>query len=84
MRVYIRQNGRTWPPIPCPLWLIKLGIRTCNSDLIRRYIPEDSKRYIDALDFAEIDKALRILKEYKGLKLVEVSSNDGNQVTITA
>ena len=54
-----------------------------NNPLILKHIPEKDRKYIDMIDFHKISKCMDILKEYRGLNLVEVKSSDGTEVRIT-
>lgn len=82
MKIYIKENGKRIV-IPLPLSLVKLGINFMNSPLILKHIPEKDRKYIDIIDFHNLSKCVGILKEYKGLNLVEVKSADGTEVHIT-
>lgn len=84
MKIYIRTNeGRSFR-IPAPLWIVKaaLGLGGVGVSIGRRYISEESRPYVDAVDFRELRKGFEVLKDYKGLKLVDVKSSDGTEVTI--
>lgn len=85
MRIYIKTDDGKVFKIPAPFWLVKgaLGLGSFGVAIGRRYIPEESRQYVDAVDFRELRKGLGVLKDYKGLKLVEVRSNDGTEITIT-
>jgi hypothetical protein len=85
MRINVRTNDGKNFKIPAPLWLVKGALSLGSFGVIigRKYIPENSRQYVDAVDFRELRKGLEVLKDYKGLKLVEVKANDGTEVTIT-
>jgi hypothetical protein len=84
MRIYVKTNDGKVIRIPAPLWLVKgaLGLGNFGVIIARRYGPEESRQYIDMIDFHELRKGFDILKEYKGLKLVDVKSGDGTIVEI--
>lgn len=85
MRIYVKTNDGKVFKIPAPLWLVKgaLSLGSLGVAIGGKYIPEDSRQYVDAVDFRELRKGFGVLKDYKGLKLVEVKANDGTEVTIT-
>lgn len=82
MRLYIRINGGKRLFFPIPIGIAKLGCRVVNSSIVRRNIPQDTIQYIDCIDFKKLAESFDVLKEYKGLKLVDVHSSDGTEVTI--
>jgi hypothetical protein len=84
MRIYVKTNDGKVIRIPAPLWLVKgaLGLGNFGVKIARSYAPEESRQYIDMIDFHELRKGFDILKEYKGLKLVDVKSSDGTVVEI--
>ncbi|MBV7274267.1 hypothetical protein JMF89_02940 [Clostridiaceae bacterium UIB06] len=82
MRVYVKTNKMAFI-IPLPNALLKLGVSLIRTPFIQKYIPEKDKKYINIINFKELSNCIDILKEYKGLKIVDVHSKDGNHVTIT-
>lgn len=50
--------------------------------IAKRYVPEEQRQYIENIDLRELRKGFDVLRDYKGLKLVEVKSMDGTEVTI--
>ena len=84
MRVYIKTNEGRVLRFPTPLWLVSaaLGFGKFGTSIAKRYVPENEQQYLDVVDFHELRKGFSILKEYKGLKLVEIKSSDGTEVTI--
>lgn len=81
MRVYVKTNGRKFF-IPVPLCIANLGISIMQSSLVQRHIPEKDRKYVNIIDYNALRKCISDLKEYKGLKLVEVKAKDGTEVTI--
>jgi len=82
MRILIKDNNRKFT-IPAPFWLIEFGLKVAGSSLISRTVPADKRQYIEMIDFKELSNGLSILKKYKGLVLVHVVSEDGEEVKIT-
>jgi hypothetical protein len=76
-------NGRSFK-IPAPIGLVQaaLGFGGFGVSIARKYITEEQRQYIDCINFRELRKGLDVLRDYKGLKLVEVKANDGTEVTI--
>jgi hypothetical protein len=84
MKIYVKlNNGRSFR-IPAPLGLVKglLGLGGFGVSIARRYIPEEQRQYVDCIDFDELSKGFDVLRDYKGLKIVEVKSQDGTEVTV--
>ncbi len=84
MKIYIREkNGRRFF-IPIPLSIAGVGCK------IAAYVLEKSGKYLDdqqsdivgCIDFDKLAKSLKYLRGYRGLKLVEVTSKNGEEVTI--
>ncbi|NMM62508.1 hypothetical protein HBE96_07345 [Clostridium sp. P21] len=82
MRVYIK-SGNVGFTIPVPNMFLKFGISIVNTPFIQKHIPEEDKKYVNIIDWKQLSGCIDILKEYKGLKIVDVHSKDGSHVTIT-
>lgn len=82
MRVYVK-SGKVRFIIPIPFIFLKLGISIFSSSFVRTHIPQKDRKYFDMIDFREFSKCLGILKQYKGLRLVEVRAKEGTVVVIT-
>ncbi|MBC8061693.1 MAG: hypothetical protein H7Y18_13640 [Clostridiaceae bacterium] len=84
MKIYIRLNTGRRFKIPAPIGLVKmaLGFGGFGVSIARRCIPEEQRYYIDIIDFKELRKGLDVLRNYKGLQLVDVKAMDGTEVTI--
>ena len=84
LKIYVKlNNGRSFK-IPAPIGLVKaaLGLGGLGVSIARRYIPKDQVHYIDSIDFKELRKGLNVLKDYKGLKMVDVKTEDGTIVIV--
>lgn len=84
MKIYIKiRDGRNFK-IPAPIGLVKVAIRLggFGVSIGRRYIPQKQRQYIDCIDFRELRKSLDVLRDYKGLKMVDIKTEDGTAVTI--
>ncbi|MBW9154128.1 hypothetical protein [Clostridium estertheticum] len=84
MRIYIREKTGRKFFIPVPLGIAgaacKIADFVCKR--VDKHIDAQTKEILDCIDFNELAKGLKYLKGYKGLKLVEVKSQEGNEVTI--
>lgn len=82
MRIYVRTNEgiRFW--IPLPYWLIKLGTGNLTRKTMMKYIPKEQRIYVECIDFSKLRNAMNVLKEYKGLQIVDVMAKDGTVVNI--
>ncbi len=54
-----------------------MGIKNCL-----KYTPKEQRKYVEAIDFKELSKAINILSQYKGLEIVNIESKDGSKVNI--
>lgn len=88
MKVVVKSEGRNFT-IPIPMFMLTSGVKVSNyiaKKVAKNGEPsEDTKRYLEMVNCIDLDlilKALKELKGYKGLNLVEVSSNDGTYVLI--
>lgn len=82
MRVYIK-SGKMRFIMPVPFILLRLGISIFSSSFIKKHVPQKDRKYFDMIDPGELSKCLGILKEYKGLRIVEVKTKDNIKVVIT-
>ena len=84
MKIYVKLNNGGRLKIPAPIGLVKaaIGLGGFGVLIARRFIPEEQRQYIDCVNFKELRKGIDVLKDYKGLKIVEVKSGDGPNVTI--
>lgn len=84
MRIYIKTREGRVLRFPAPLWLVSgaLGFGKFGITIAKKYVPENQKEYMDIVDFQELRKGFRVLREYRGLKLVEIKSGDGTEITI--
>ena len=84
LKIYVKlSNGRSFK-IPAPIGLVKVALRLggFGISIARRYVPKEQIQYFDSIDFKELRKGLDVLKDYKGLKMVDVKTEDGTLVTI--
>lgn len=83
MRIYIKEKEGKTIRIPLPLWVLKLG---CNEKIISfamKHTPEKDRKYVEGIDFQAFKEGIDILKNYKGLKIVDIKDSDGTEVSIT-
>ena len=84
MKIYIKIKSRKKIPIPIPipLSLIKMILSLSTGKLARKHIPENKKIYWDCINWQQLKDSVDLLKDYKGLKIVEVKASDGTEITI--
>ncbi|AWI04911.1 hypothetical protein [Clostridium drakei] len=82
MKIYIK-SGKMGFTLPVPNVLLKFGISIVNAPFIQKHISEKDKKYVNMVNWKELSSSIDILREYKGLKIVDVHSRDGSHVTIT-
>ena len=81
LRIYLKLDNGKHFHIIAPIWLIKAGLGV-GSGIARRHIPKDQRIYFDCIDFKELRKGMDVLKNYKGLNLVDIKAKDGTEVKI--
>ena len=85
MRIYIREkNGKRFF-IPVPLIIAGFGCRIAAYAIEKsgKHLDQQQRDIINCIDFDELAKSIRYLRGYRGLKLLEVTSKNGDEVTIT-
>lgn len=81
MRVYIRHKRLRFV-IPAPLWILTLISKSTIKHLVNKYTPKEYRKYVENIDFDELNRAIEILKEYKGMEMVNVEASDGTVVKV--
>lgn len=84
MRIYVKEVNGVKLSIPFPLPLMVFMVRH-SKGIISRAMKSSNKEavdYIDCVDYEQLACALEELKEYKGLKLVEITSKNGDEIVI--
>ncbi|MCR3761407.1 hypothetical protein KYB31_20750 [Clostridium felsineum] len=82
MRVYVKNNNIRFI-IPVPNFLIRFSMNFLSKPSIIEKIPKENRKYVEMIDFKELYKCIDLIKEYKGLRIVEVKDKNGNEVSIT-
>lgn len=96
MKVIIEAKQRRLK-IPIPMCVITTGVRVSalvgkhavkkslkqNTEFTVNNNISDMSKYIDIVDYKILLKAIKKMKKYKGLKIVEVESSKGEKVLIT-
>jgi hypothetical protein len=86
MRVYIKEKTGRRFCIPVPLALFRVGINIAaiwvRKSKHRKYKYEDRIGELENINFVQLSQSLQYLKGYRGMKIVEVKSKDGDEVTI--
>jgi len=85
LKIYVKLNNKRGFKIPAPIGVVKaaLGLGNFGVSIARRYIPVEQRQYIDCINFKELRKSLDVLRDYKGLNIVDVKTEDGTQVRVT-
>ena len=84
MRIWIREKRGRKFFVPVPLSLAGAACKIADFVLKRvdKHIDAQTKEILDCIDFDELARSLKHLKGYRGLKMVEVKSQGGDEVTI--
>lgn len=81
MKVYV-QHKRLRMVLPVPIWILRLMSKSVIKNSIIKHTPKEYIKYIESIDFKELDKAVEILKQHKGMEMFNTESNDGTKVRI--
>ncbi len=82
MKIYIKEGEKTIKiPLPTRLITSKIVIKLFAKQGLK-YVNEDVKKYVDMIDFNALGDSMKLLRKYKGLKIVDISSADNEKVTI--
>lgn len=81
MRVYLRHNKLRFI-IPVPIWVLALISKPAIKHLLLKYSKVEHRKYIECIDFDELNKAFHLLNQYRGMELVNVRAEDGTEVNI--
>lgn len=68
--------------IPIPMWIIRLGLSRFVIKKIKKHVKDDNLKFLDSIDFRELSRSFGELKKYKGLKMVDIKSGDGESIEI--
>ena len=84
MRIYIREKAGRKFFITVPLSIAGAACKIADFVFKRvdKHIDVQTKEILACIDFNELAKGLKHLKGYKGLKIVEIKSQEGDEVTI--
>lgn len=83
MKIYIKDEDGKKYHIPLPIWVIKLGLSNTTIKIATKNLSPENKKQLEQINFKELSRSFGELKEYKGLKIVDIKSKDGTEVTIT-
>ena len=84
LKIYVKlDSGRSFK-ILAPIGIVKavLGFGGFGVSFVKRYIPEEQRQYVDSIDFKELRKGIDVLRDYKGLTMVDVKAGDGTEVKV--
>lgn len=84
MKIHIKDPSgkKITLPIPTKLLILGLDITPYIMKKTSGYVSDKQKEVLDCIDFKVLAKSIRVLKNYKGLKIVEVRSKEGEEVSI--
>lgn len=84
MRIYIKEGTGRRFCVPVPLALFKVGITIVAIWMrqAKKHKYNNKIKQLESINFVQLSQSLQYLKGYRGLKIVEVKSKDGDEVTI--
>ena len=97
MRIYIKNKGTSFS-LPLPAWLFDLvpssvlnavikhrsnnGESPGNDDVDGDFPKSKNESISASIDFDAIKKSIHILSQYKGLNILEIRNNSGDEIII--
>lgn len=84
MKVYIKKENKRgfWIPVPLPMFIIRLALSDFVKTKALAHVDKETKKYIENIDFKGLASSISDIKNYKGLRLVEIADKQGNEVII--
>ncbi|HOK62459.1 MAG TPA: hypothetical protein PK083_00885 [Soehngenia sp.] len=85
MKIYLKYSneGKITLPIPFRLLILGLDITPYIMKKTSRYLSDQQREVLDCIDFKVLAKSMKVLKRYRGLKIVEIRSKEGEEISIT-
>lgn len=85
MRVYIRTAEGKKVRFPVPIGLIRFGLSvgSVGVKIARRFVDDQTRNYLDVVDFKMLSHCINDLKRYKGLRIVDVKFANGEEISVT-
>jgi len=85
LKIYLKYSneGKITLPIPFRLLILGLDITPYIMKKTSRYLSDQQREVLDCIDFKVLAKSMKVLKRYRGLKIVEIRSKEGEEISIT-
>jgi hypothetical protein len=81
MKISFKNKGTSFS-FPLPVWLVNLFPSGPVNAILRHHSEENEERILNNIDFCDIKKSLKLLKNYKGLKILELKNKNGDELTL--
>lgn len=59
-----------------------LGMGGFGVRIAQKHVPEEQLSYLESIDFKELKKAVDVLKNYKGLQMIDIRVKDGTEIKV--
>jgi hypothetical protein len=84
MKIYIKTTEGRVLRFPLPMSLVKLGLSCGHYGIraARKHVDKETLQYLEAIDFRLLGNSINELRYYKGLRIVDIKSSTGEEVSI--
>ncbi|MBS4205677.1 hypothetical protein [Lederbergia citrea] len=92
IKVKVKLKDKPAFTVPLPYLLLRTGgwivssrpfWKLINSKVVKEHLDENEKSWIPgSIDRRDIKELLKTIRQYKGLKIVEVKDKDGTEVVV--
>ena len=65
-----------------PIWLVNFIPSGLVNMAIKHNSNDGSNEIMKSIDFGDIKKSLDVLKEFKGLRILEIKNKSGEEITV--
>lgn len=85
MRIYIKTSeGKVlWFPLPISLVRFGLSFGDLGVGIAKKHVDEKTLKLLESIDYKLLGRVIADLKQYKGLRIIDVKSSNGEEVRIT-
>jgi hypothetical protein len=85
MRIYIKTAEGRVLRFPLPMSLVKFGLSLGDVGvrIVRKHVDEETLRLMESVNLRMLSAVISDLKKYKGLQIIDIKSNTGEEVRIT-
>lgn len=82
IKIKIQHSEKKKITIYCPYWLLSIALSDfCRKKLLNKIACKRAE-FIDNLEVTNTKSFVKVLKDYKGLNIIDISSKNGEKIKI--